>query len=212
MKKLAKFSVFPVLIILISLFVFGCSDSGDDGPGAGLFGSNPALGEEISLSNIQAYDWSEENTDYTFTKYAIGDSPSSRYPLTGISNSSVAIINSKLSLTLGTPGASAPGFVSATNYELTAEPEAKILRVAYFLAGDDSRGLYYLQDENHFCFFVYAEKDTRVTGTTTDDDTYDLNLKEGWNMVLAIGNGAGQVYKTGAPDASYIWEVVSDPE
>jgi hypothetical protein len=208
MKKLAKFSVFPVLIILISLFALGCSDSDDDGPGPGPLGSNPALGDEaIALSDMQAYEISEEGAftattaDCSFTKYFCNSALS----LTGISaGSSIEIEGGKLSLTLGIPGDTTPMYTSvdSSGEGLTADPSAKILLVYYFLTEDESKELYYAQGENYICVFVYADKDTKFAGTSYGA-AYDLNLKKGWNTALV--NNATQAYTTGAPNANYVW-------
>jgi hypothetical protein len=201
-----KFYNIFILTIIMFIFAFaGCDNDGnnnddddDDYPSA--------LGETVTMANLQAYDLqgSEIATTYTFTKYSV------TYTLAdvGLENISIAS-NGKFTLNLKKP--TKLNLLNFGNNVKVDPSNAKGILITSFVTANDKQTLYYADAtmDNIICY-AYVDKNVTLTGTGDDEYKYNLKLKEGWSTV--INNITAKTLTSGSPDNSYKWLLFDDDE
>jgi hypothetical protein len=220
------------LIAIIGLSFAACGDGGEEGNG----GNNGSLGATLTISNAQVYTIDYENLEteiayipfggtvtglnYVYVPDPTGEDGEIK-PLNEVFNgaNAVTLVNGKLSISLGTPKASA---MISFEYVKTLNPTLAISNSAanyYGFAGitdeDDNKSII----TNGEVLYMYADRNVSVRGTVVEDDEYDggaatvvyaMDLKTGWNTVILTetkvnGQTVGSTIKTGKPAGNEKW-------
>jgi len=238
MKNVLKLFGFIALVAVIGFSMAACPGVDDDDGGGGGDGS---LGNTLTITNAQVYEWDDVTHKYVnftdtipdlnyFRSYSYDDDDYVYIPLSDLieGNPSVTLRNGKLNITLGKPKASSlqdigdmppPGITVST-------PNVKGFSIVSSFANRDDDFVMYgnfdsdLQDS---VIYMYVDKAVNITGQYTDTDygvTYTYNyamyLKAGWNSVIMTHNQTGaysyqSTIKTGTPTTDYRWVINPTP-
>jgi hypothetical protein len=160
----------------------------------------------INISNQTVLDGSvlPTLTNYsgsvTFTKYSPSSSNfSSAYLLSNAEFITAGITAGKLNLDLQEP----PSDFTDWNLDGTINPSNAHGLVYAVLFDSSGRYLIHAKEQGKYVAFIYVDKDCLVTGSNVKYTTINLDLKIGWNTVIA--NDEAGTFLSGKPDENYYW-------
>jgi len=199
-------------------------DSGNGTPGGGGSGGDGWLGNTLTITNAQVYEYddvkdtfSPSNKTVTGLSYVVHDY--SIKSLTEIINgsSSVTLKNGKLNISMGTPKASALTTFDNIVGSSGINSSAKIFRFLSIYNNlnfdDDTIGILQIS-ESGLIEYWYCDRDVNISAKFIYEDdratSYALNLKTGWNSVIpsykleSEGNYIETII-TGKPSSNSRW-------
>jgi hypothetical protein len=210
------------LIAVLGLSFAACSDGGEEGSGAALtINGAQVYKTEIDYENLEIvyvpFDGTVAGLNYIYVPDATGES-GQYLPLASVFDgaNTASLVNGKLSLSLGTPKASAltsVGVIKDSAPDLTiSAADAKLFLFAQITDSGQNQSVYCNE-----IIYMYVNKNVKITGTEVDEENgftttlvYALDLKTGWNVVIQNiaqtgENTAAGTVKTGSPTGNEKW-------
>lgn len=202
-----------VVLVLVVIVVSACDGGGDNSGGSGSIG---ALGSSFTLPNGNVEDWSGEESsvwvhlwdaagEQVLHSYSEGSISSSGYfggieidtpPADSLLNSSEAeqVLQDLFGIDVAISDSSARGqaFEGLCLDDASSAGWADVYRVTM-----DAE-----------IYYFYTDRDTRVSGSGQDSGytiTADVELKTGWNRVVATGSGSSVTVQAGPEPSGAVW-------
>jgi hypothetical protein len=204
MRKTQSFlGVSFILLALSGLLFGGCSSGSDD--------SDPGAQEATftSLGSPKVYDY--DNSDIysgsplTFTNF----SGSSRDSLTFANFANVTVAtDGTLSFPLSIPSEAALTDLDAWGFTVETEGTKCFWIESVNDGSDRELGYYIIGGDSVVAALMYADRDSRITGSVTQGMTMNVNLilKTGWNWVITTYTENSKTMISGKPGNNFRWE------